>query len=224
MADHDDTAGDLPAGDFSSWLAGMQRALVGQTDSDVPCDTCTACCTSAQFVHIAPDETDALAHIPTELLFPAPRLPRGHVLMGYDQQGRCPMLTDQGCSIYAHRPRTCRTYDCRVLPAAGLELDEGEQALIAERTRRWRFSHPLPVDRVLHDAVRVAARTLGDQRGHLPAGSVPMNATALAVLAVEMHEMFLEDDPQTGEATLARPDLEAVRAELTARQPSPRSR
>ena len=27
------------------------------------------------------------------------------------------MLAEDGCSIYAHRPRACRTYDCRVFPA-----------------------------------------------------------------------------------------------------------
>lgn len=224
MAGADDSARDLPAGDFSSWLAAMQQALRGRADSDVPCGTCTACCTSSQFVHIAPDEADALAHIPAELLFSAPRLPRGHVLMGYDQHGRCPMLIDQQCSIYAHRPRTCRTYDCRVLPAAGVELDEGEKVLIAERTRRWRFSHPTALDRVQHDAIQAAAATLSDHRGQLPAGAVPMNATALAVLAVEMHESFLEFDAQTGDGKLVRPDLEAVRVELTARQLGPRSR
>ena len=224
MAGADDSARDLPAGDFSSWLAGMQQALRGRADSDVPCGTCTACCTSSQFVHIAPDEADALAHIPAELLFSAPRLPRGHVLMGYDQHGRCPMLIDQQCSIYAHRPRTCRTYDCRVLPAAGVELDEGEKVLIAERTRRWRFSHPTALDRVQHDAIQAAAATLSDHRGQLPAGAVPMSATALAVLAVEMHESFLELDAQTGDGKLVRPDLEAVRVELTARQFGPRSR
>ena len=224
MAGADDSARDLPAGHFSSWLAGMQQALRGRADSDVPCGTCTACCTSSQFVHIAPDEADALAHIPAELLFSAPRLPRGHVLMGYDQHGRCPMLIDQQCSIYAHRPRTCRTYDCRVLPAAGVELDEGEKVLIGERTRRWRFSHPTALDRLQHDAIQAAAATLSDHRGQLPAGAVPMNATALAVLAVEMHESFLELDAQTGDGKLVRPDLEAVRVELTARQFGPLSR
>ena len=74
------------------WLAGMERALRGEQASDVPCDGCTACCTSSQFVHIGPDETDTLAHIPAALLFPAPRLPDGHVLLGYDEHGHCPML------------------------------------------------------------------------------------------------------------------------------------
>jgi hypothetical protein len=164
-------------------------------------------------VHIGPDEVDALAHIPRELLFPAPRMPKGHVLMGYDEQGRCPMLGDGGCSIYAHRPRTCRTYDCRVFPASGVELDDGPggddagKAAIAQRSRRWRFTHPTERDRAEHDAVRAAAAYVRDHHAELPEDSVPVTATQRAVLAVEIHRTFL-DDPE--------PDIEAVRVTITA--------
>src|ERR1700680_3946260 len=98
-------AGPLAAGDFSAWINDMQRAIRGERGSDVPCGGCTACCTSSQFIHIAPDETDTLYRIPAELLFSAPRLPRGHVVLGYDERGHCPMLIDNRCSIYQHRPR-----------------------------------------------------------------------------------------------------------------------
>ena len=113
---------------FSAGLVEMRqgRDPAGSGGSDVPCGTCTACCTSSQFVHIEPDERDALAHIPAELLFPAPGRPRGHVLLGYDERGHCPMLVDGACSIYAHRPRTCRTYDCRVFAAAGVDPGDGQ--------------------------------------------------------------------------------------------------
>jgi hypothetical protein len=84
--------GDLDAGDFSSWLVEIQAALRAERAAEVPCGGCTACCTSSQFVHVGPDETDTLAHIPAELLFPAPRMPEGHVLLGYDERGHCPML------------------------------------------------------------------------------------------------------------------------------------
>src|ERR671913_1128381 len=124
----------------------MRAALEGTADADVPCGTCTACCTASQFVHIAPDERDTLAHIPKALLFPAPRLPAGHVLMGYDERGHCPMLRDGACTIYAHRPRTCRTYDCRVFPAAGL-APARVQVEIARRSARWRFDEPGVEDR-----------------------------------------------------------------------------
>jgi Fe-S-cluster containining protein len=131
----------------------MRRALRGEADSDVPCNGCTACCTSSQFVHIAPDETDALAHIPAELLFPAPKLPNGNVVMGYDENGHCPMLVNGACSIYEHRPRTCRTYDCRVFAVTAIDLDEHEKPAIAERVRRWRFTYETDEDRALRDTV-----------------------------------------------------------------------
>jgi Fe-S-cluster containining protein len=177
--------GDLSAGRFSEWLDGMRAALRGERDSDVPCDGCTACCTSSQFVPIGPDEADTLAHIPRQLLFPAPRLPAGHVILGYDERGRCPMLTDGGCSIYEHRPRTCRTYDCRVFAATGVEPDAGNGA-VAQRARRWRFDFPTELDEQQHAAVRAAARYV---REHRPSGAA--NQTQDAVEAIELHQRFL---------------------------------
>jgi hypothetical protein len=151
---------DLDAGDFSSWLSNMQSALRGERAADVPCGECTACCTSSQFVHIAPDETETLAHIPPELLFPAPRMPPGHVVLGYDERGHCPMLVDNRCSIYEHRPRTCRTYDCRIFPAAGIAVD-GDKPLIARQVARWRFSFRSDADRTGYKAVQAAAASTG---------------------------------------------------------------
>ena len=185
---------ELAAGDFSSWLGEMQEALRGERESVVPCGGCTACCTSSQFVHIGPDETDTLAHIPAALLFPVPRMPPGHVLMGYDERGHCPMLVENACSIYEHRPATCRTYDCRIFPAAGVEVEGDDKALIAERARRWRFDFPTPADRVLHDAVKAAAAFVREHPDVLPPERVPANATQLAVLAIEMSADFLRGD------------------------------
>ena len=113
------------------------------------------------------------------LLFPAPGLPKGHVLMGYDQHGCCPMLVDGACSIYDTRPRTCRTYDCRVFPAAGIEADD-DKPLIAARARRWVFTHPTAADAADHDAVRAAAVALTA----LAPGERPTSQTEVAVRAV----------------------------------------
>jgi Fe-S-cluster containining protein len=147
-----------PAGEFGAWLSGMQAALRGEQDSDVPCDGCTACCTSSQFVHVAPEDVEALAVIPPELLFPAPGQPDGHFVMGYDQDGCCPMLVDGGCSIYAYRPRTCRVYDCRLFAAVGRANEA--TPLIAQRIRSWEFEY----------ADEKARRQAADIRaaGHLP--------------------------------------------------------
>ncbi len=184
----------LPAGGFSEWLDGMRTALRGEQDSDVPCGGCTACCRSSQFIHIGPEETDALEHIPTALLFPAPQMPRGHVLMGYDARGACPMLTDVGCSIYEHRPRTCRTYDCRVFAATGVAPDDPGKTAIAARVAQWRFDVATPDDRRAEDALRSAVRFLRDHADQLPEGSAPETPTRLAVMAVEIVDRFLALD------------------------------
>ena len=209
---------ELGAGDFSSWLAEMQGALRGEHGSEVPCGSCTACCTASQFIHIGPDETDTLARIPRQLLFPAPRLPRGHVLMGYDERGHCPMLIDEQCSIYEHRPRTCRTYDCRIFPAAGLSVGDDDKILIEQQASRWRFSHATPADRTKHDAVRVAARYLEHHSDVFADGTAPAYTTQLAVAAIELHGLFLGRDSATDETTIVDPDPREVRVELARRK------
>ena len=202
------------AGEFVSWVTAARAAIRSGGTSDVPCDGCTACCTSWQFVHIGPDEADTLAHIPPALLFPAPRLPSGHVVLGYDAEGRCPMLEDGGCSIYEHRPRACRTYDCRVFPAAGV-TPEDRQSAIALRVRRWRFEHPTDEDRQRHEAVRRAASFLIAHPDALPEGASAANPTQLAALAVVAHEAFLPPPGSTEPAP--DPDPASVRATLASR-------
>jgi uncharacterized protein len=163
----------LEAGQFSTWLGGMRAALGGEAGSDVPCGSCTACCTSSQFVHIGSDETDTLGSIPPDLRFPAPGLPIGHVVLGYDDLGHCPMLVDRRCSIYPQRPRACRTYDCRVFAAAGVDLDDERKEAVAGQVRRWRFSFPTETDRDDFETVRAAAATATG------------NPTQRALLAIE---------------------------------------
>ncbi|MCA1691161.1 MAG: YkgJ family cysteine cluster protein [Actinobacteria bacterium] len=208
---------ELSAGSFSSWLSDMQSALRGERASDVPCGECTACCTSSQFVDIEPDETKTLSRIPRQLLFPAPGLPKGHVLLGYDENGHCPMLVENRCSIYDDRPRTCRTYDCRVFPAAGLYPDDDEKAAIARQARRWRFTPATDADRNRHAAVRSAATFLGQNQDRFSHAGVPSDPTQLAVLAVEVHDAFLRLDETSGQIAVVSPTPEVVEAEVLRR-------
>ena len=194
----------LPAGSFSSWVQHTRSAVADKGTADVPCGTCIACCTSSYFIHVGPDEAETLRRIPKALLFPAPGLPKGNVLMGYDEHGRCPMLKNGLCSIYEHRPKTCRNYDCRIFPAAGIESDGRD--LINRQIRRWKFSYATPVDRTEHVAVQTAAKFLREHADQFPKGAVPTGATQLAILAIRVFEVFL--DPNTA----ARTDFETVEA------------
>lgn len=209
--DPEPDASALGGGRFSTWLAGAVTAIEDGAASDVPCGPCTACCTSSQFVHIAPDEVDTLAHVPGELTFPAPGLPQGHVLLGYDERGHCPMLVDDACSIYAHRPRTCRTYDCRVFPATGIEPDD-DKPQIGDQTRRWRFEVATDADRERLGAVRAAARFLHDRADDLDDLPVPVSPTQRASLVVELHRTFLRDgDEDRRDPERIEPDIATVR-------------
>lgn len=170
--------GPVDAGRFSVWLDTFRSVLRDGGTADVPCGGCTACCTSSQFVHIAPDEVESLAAIPKELLFPAPRLPAGHVVLGYDEDGHCPMLVDGACSIYECRPRTCRSYDCRVFAASASELEDPAKSAINARVREWRFQLHDRVDRSMLDSVRAVAARLGELEPGL-------DATERSLAAVE---------------------------------------
>ena len=227
MGQPDNAAGDedggpggvrtRPAGDVGEWIAGLRDAVGADGESDVPCDGCTACCSSSQFVPIAPDETGTLAAIPAGLLFPAPRLPRGHVVLGFDRQGKCPMLVEGGCSIYDHRPRTCRTYDCRVFAAAGIDAGDGRER-ITERARQWRFELRTAADAVELDAVRTAAAYLLDHRSLVVEAGLPSDATQLAVLTVAVHGLFLARVPGSADRQVATPPPGEVRAALSERR------
>lgn len=183
-------------------MRDIRAAIRDERDSEVPCAGCTACCRSSQFVHIAPDESETLARIPAELLFPAPGWPRGHLVLGYDERGHCPMLIDDQCSIYEHRPTTCRTYDCRIFAAAGIDAD-ADKIEITRRVKQWRFAAD-PNDEATRAAVR-AATTYLDQRADV-LGCTPVNQTQLAILALEIHEVFLHTD---------EPDPSVVRVALS---------
>jgi uncharacterized protein len=185
---------ERPAGELSAWLRDTRRAQALKViGADVPCGSCNACCRSSYFIHIRPDETQTLRRIPRPLQFPAPGLPAGHVLMGFDQNGRCPMLIEDRCSIYEHRPQTCRDYDCRVFAATGIDPGrDGGRAQIAARVQQWKFTYRDDAARTAYSAVQSAAAFLQDHRDCFPHDALPGNPVQLAVLAIQVYDVFAE--------------------------------
>ena len=178
---------ELRAGDFSSWLRHARRALLVDDRTEVECGTCTACCSSSQFIPIRPEETGTLLRIDTDILVPAPGLPNGRLLLGYDRNGRCPLLRNGGCSIYEHRPLTCRTYDCRMFSAAGIIAGKPR---IDQRVTQWKFSYPTESDRDEHLAVQATAKFIRDHAACFPGGRIPADPGQLAVLAVKAYDVL----------------------------------
>ena len=196
----------VAAGSFSQWLQGAEASLrSGKGGADVPCGTCKGCCRSSMFIPIKPDEKRTIQRIPHSLLFPVPGMPNGHVLLGYDDQGHCPMLVDSQCSIYEDRPQTCRDYDCRFFAGTGISVDQQMQPEIADRVRQWVFDYESEESREEHRIVKRAAAFLEENRELFPAGSLPSYPVQLAALAVSVYRLFsaIITEPHRDESALS---------------------
>lgn len=174
------------AGGFAEWVVAMQDGMRTGRGSDVPCDGCVACCTSGQTIVVDADETDALEHLPPEALV---AIGDGDHALARDEGGRCVLLVDGACSVYEHRPRRCRTYDCRVFPATGLE-PEADKPAIAAVAATWRFRVETAEDRRRHEAVRMAVAVLRC----VQVGGRVSSTTQLAAAAVELHDELLDQE------------------------------
>lgn len=194
----------LPAGDFSAWLRAMRRALAGEGEMDVACGDCRGCCVSSYYVKVRAHETEAASRIGDHNLEPGPA---GSRLMGYQANGHCLMLRDGECSIYQHRPETCRTYDCRVFTAASMDAGP-DKPVINRRVARWEFSFPSDADRDEQRAVAAAATYLRQHPVRFPGGHVPSRPSEVAVLAIKAYEVFL--DPPEDDAAIRAALVEAV--------------
>lgn len=185
----DDVVAAIPAGAFSAWLRDTHAALAEKREADPPCGPCNACCRTSHHINIRPEDRRALRHLPPAYLRPAPDLPPGNLYLGFDAAGRCPMLVDDRCTIYADRPRACRTYDCRIYAAAGIEADRPD---VDVQARRWRFTYPAPRDVEEHDAVRAAVAFVLAHSEAFPSEAAHGQPLRVAVCAIWVHEHFLD--------------------------------
>lgn len=190
--------------DFGSWLRDVQAALAEERPADVPCGDCNACCRTCHVIHVRPEEKRTRARIPREVLLPAPGLPPGNLVLGYDESGCCPLLVDGRCTIYADRPLACRTYDCRIYTAAGVPAD---RAAIAQQVDRWTFAHPSPDDLARHAAVKAAARYIQGHTECLASDAARREPLRVAVLAIAVHETFLPAGARTAEPERSGRDI-----------------
>jgi Fe-S-cluster containining protein len=167
----------------------MRSSLAGGEGMQVACGDCVGCCTSFYFIKVRPHEADALRHIPAVQLESAQ--PDGTRYMAADSKGHCPMFDGRGCSIYAHRPDTCRTYDCRIFTAAGMDAGAGK-TMINERIASWQFEYEDEAARREHRAVSAAAGFMRQHPVRFPNGHVPSRASEIAVLAVKAYTVFMD--------------------------------
>lgn len=194
----------VDAGDFDSWLSLATASLQSGSPMPVPCGDCRGCCSAGQFIAVTVSDVAARSQIPKALLTPATGATDGTQVMGYTDTGLCPMLKGGNCSIYTSRPATCRQFDCRVLSAAGLQLQGRWAERINQRVDAWRFSFATEAGRSSFHAVRAAARFIATHAAHFPGGRVPARPTDLAVLALKVYPAFLSGTPQLAAAAQAQ--------------------
>jgi hypothetical protein len=185
-----DPAPPLPAGNFSGWLRDMRAALSNRGGMDVACGDCRGCCVSSYYVKVRAHEAAAMARIGAQNLGPGPPGDSGARLMGYQANGHCLMLKGGDCSIYSDRPETCRSYDCRVFAAAGMDAGP-DKPVINQRVARWAFEFPSERDVEEQRAVKAAASYLRQHPVRFAGGHVPSRPTEVAVLAVKAYTVFL---------------------------------
>jgi hypothetical protein len=132
-------------------------------------------------------------------------------MMGYRDNGHCPMLQDGNCSIYEDRPQSCRDYDCRIFAAAGIDAGGDDKHVINERVRQWEFTYASEEERRLHESVRAAATFIKTKGESFPGGRAPTAPTGIAVLALKSYKVFLSNETRDDRDT-ARAIIEASRA------------
>ena len=89
----------------------------------VPCGTCSACCHYAGIVVDEKRDAARLPHLLTE------RAADGALVLQQRPDGACAHLGANGCTVYNRRPAVCRSFDCRVYAAMGLDrrCDDGHE-------------------------------------------------------------------------------------------------
>ena len=108
------SGGSLPArygGRLGEFLAGVDLAK----PRPVPCNGCNHCCYYGH-VNIDPakERAEDLAHLDV-----VPHETGGFALRKRED-GACIHLGPDGCTVYDHRPRACRFYDCRLFSLIGM--------------------------------------------------------------------------------------------------------
>jgi hypothetical protein len=101
------------AGDPVEFLARLKAMTAAdergeRVSSDVACNGCTSCCYYHE-VDFDPsrERAEDLKHLDTV------EAENGRVRLRKRADGACIHLGDTGCTVYEHRPRPCRFYDCR---------------------------------------------------------------------------------------------------------------
>jgi hypothetical protein len=145
-------SGGRPTELLRTWNEAAARAREGKSAAmSVPCDGCTACCHQRININPVRESVDELSqHLDVV------QDEHGYFLRRRDD-GACIHLGPEGCTVYQHRPRACRAYDCRIfaLPANGASYPVSEDG--KHTTPSWEFDIRNDRDALIRDAFLLGA-------------------------------------------------------------------
>jgi hypothetical protein len=86
---------------------------VGSSQTEVPCNTCVACCRSGQALLLHPGQGDDVGSYDVVVSTDA-ETGKPVFRLAAKEDGSCTYLGPSGCTIYPRRPLLCRSFDCRM--------------------------------------------------------------------------------------------------------------
>jgi len=183
----------MPAGPFQAWLEMTRKAIQNGSDVKVPCGDCSACCRSGFFIAVSKGETQTLDRIPVDFLHDIPGIPEV-LYIGFNDEGHCLLLKDGHCSIYENRPHSCRTFDCRVYNATGIQLDKDPSSPISKRVQEWGFTYPTEQDRARQEHLIQVSSILREHIPETPNDPSSENRRLLALKAILIASRLLDQN------------------------------
>lgn len=148
------------AGEAPMRFGGSIRSVIAGKGA-VPCGGCVACCYHPCVgVHPEDERPEDLARL--DLV----TREDGVIVVRKRSDGACVHLGERGCTVYEHRPRACRLYDCRKYAMIGV-LDSYAGG---RKSPGWRFDARTPDDRALMVSLQMAGLAAVAEMGdRLPA-------------------------------------------------------
>lgn len=121
------------------------------SDAMFACGGCTACC--HQRVEIFDTESPVnLKHLD---VISDPDGPPGARKLRQNDDSSCVHLGEHGCTVYEHRPKACRAYDCRLYAFYGFRIDHEHGG----PEPRWRFGTDTKEDKIICASMELLAQT-----------------------------------------------------------------
>lgn len=121
---------------YSRYKLTGDRSEIAALTSTVNCRSCRACCVDFADTPVLPFESGDGLDIEVR---------DGKRFLRKKANGECIHLQDGGCSVYEHRPSTCRVFDCRDFAVE--KLTNPNLPRLNEAIAQWAVSDGTPEGR-----------------------------------------------------------------------------